>query len=182
MLWLTLLLATLIGQTDIPKTQHTTTTKGIATIFGYAGDKYGSGPTRCLRDEAGKRRPVDPENDVGIAHRYLDCGAVVYVTNLETGKTIRAVVVDAGPWGAVSRNPDTGKWVWYIKRHRHAKPPKGKCPSQRCPVGRYRGIVDLTPKAAELLDHDGWAKVKLVYDRRDLRWHKTRRGRRSNQI
>jgi hypothetical protein len=152
--------------------QYRRASKGISTIFGYKGDRYGSGATRCLRDELGRKRPVDPERDIGIAHRELDCGAVVHLTNMETGKTVRAVVIDAGPWGAMSKNPATGERFWYIKRHREDRPGKADCPAQNCPVGKWRGIADLTPKAAELLDHDGWARIKLVYDKRDLRSYK----------
>jgi hypothetical protein len=174
---------------DIPKSRYSKVSKGISTIFGYKGDKYGSGKTRCLRNKTGRLRPVDPENDIGIAHRYLDCGAVVYLTNRETGKTIRTVVLDAGPYGASTIDPATGEKVWYIKRKPGQLPSKEDCPSQLCKEGRYRGIADLTPEAARLLGHDGWAHVKLVYDRRDLRWYRRlqkakqrQRDRRRNQI
>lgn len=146
--------------------------RGISTIFGYYGDRYGRGATRCLRDEDGRKRPVDPEHDVGIAHRDLDCGAVVHLTNMETGKSIRAVVIDAGPWGAISKHPETGEQFWYVKRHAQHRPGKDLCPARNCPVGKWRGIADLTPKAAELLGHDGWARIELVYDKRDLRSYK----------
>jgi len=147
------------------------TSRGISTIFGYYGDRYGRSPTRCLYDDDGNKRPVDPEHDIGIAHRDLDCGAVVYITNLETGLSIRAVVVDAGPWGAMSKNA-AGKPIWYVKKNTNARPGRDVCPSRKCPVGRWRGIADLTPKAAELLGHDGWAKIVLTYDKRDLRSYK----------
>lgn len=153
---------------------------GIATIFGYPGDRWGSGPTRCLYDEHGRKRPVDPEHDIGIAHRQLDCGAVVHLTNLETGKSLRAVVVDAGPWGAISHQP-TGEAFWYVKHHAYERPSRAVCPTGRCPVGKWRGIADLTPKAAELLDHDGWARIVLTYDRRDLRSYKRLQRMRQRQ-
>ncbi len=173
--WLALLTSLLSPLSIIeaaPDPQFTRTSRGVSTIFGYRGDRYGSGPTRCLRDEYGRKRPVDPENDVGIAHRDLDCGAVVYLTNLETGKSVRAVVIDAGPWGAISKHPETGEQFWYVKRHAYDRPGKDVCPARNCPVGRWRGIADLTPKAAELLGHDGWARIELVYDKRDLRSYK----------
>jgi len=166
---------------DIPKSRHSKVSKGISTIFGYHGDKYGSGATRCLLDENGKKRPVDPDTDVGIAHRTLDCGAVVYLTNVETGVTIRAVVVDAGPYGATTKDPVTGEKIWYIKRGRGQRPSKKECPSQQCKEGRYRGIADLTPKAAELLGHDGWAWIRLVYDKRDLRSYRRLQKARQRQ-
>jgi len=145
--------------------------EGIATVFGHPNDYYSGGTTRCLYDENGRKRAVRPD-DVGVAHRELDCGAVVYVTNLETGKSVRAVVVDAGPWGAISTRPSTGNKFWYVKKHKYHRPGPTKCPSRRCKVGRWRGIVDLTPRAAALIDHDGWARVRIVYDKRDLRWYK----------
>lgn len=160
---------------------YTVTEQGIATVFGYPGDKLGRGRTRCLYDVHGRRRPVDPERDIGIAHRELDCGAVVYVTNLETGLTLQAVVVDAGPWGALTTHP-SGKRVWYVKRSPWHRPGRDVCPSQRCKPGKWRGIADLTPRAAKLLGHDGWARVRLVYDKRDLRWYKALQRARQRQL
>jgi hypothetical protein len=188
---LSLLATFIIDPSEIPETEHHVTSKGISTIFGYEGDRWGSGPTRCLKDENGNKRPVNPDletGDIGIAHRRLDCGAIVYLTNMETGITIRAEVIDAGPWGANSYNPDTGEKFWYVKLHRGDKPKKDKCPSLKCPEGKYRGIVDLTPRAAHLLGHDGWARIHLTYDKRDLRsWKrlekaKQRQRDRRNQI
>lgn len=114
--------------------------KCTASVFGYAGDKYGSSPTLLYR------RPVDPL-DVGIAHRKHPIGSWVLVTHKEN--TILARVIDRGPYGALD---DEGQW--YIKY------PEGHAEFEDR-NGEYRGCVDLTPRAAMHLEHDGWGKVKV---------------------
>lgn len=108
---------------------------GRATRFAYPGDKWTGGDMRCLG------RPLR-HGEHGIAHRTLPCGTVVRVTNLRTKRHTVAVVVDAGPWGAMS----AGAWV--IKRHRREP-------------GTWRGIADLSPAVVADLRHRSFDRVRL---------------------
>ena len=106
----------------------------VASVFGYPGDQWAGGKACCI----GRR--VRP-GDVGIAHRTLPCGTRVALMNPRTWRVIVAEVVDRGPYGA--RMADG---TWGLKMAR------------RDP-GRWRGCIDLTPAAAEALDHDGFERV-----------------------
>ncbi len=137
----------------------TPTERGLSTIFGSPGDKFAGGATRCLRDESGKPRRVRPD-DIGVAHRRLRCGSRVVVRSVRTGKVIITTVIDAGPYGAGRAGVD-----WYIKRRADTRPPG--CPT--CAPLPWRGIADLTPRAAALIDHNGLDRVELFYDKRNYR-------------
>lgn len=108
---------------------------GKATRFAYPGDRLDGDKMRCLG-----RRLHDGEQ--GIAHRTLPCGTMVRVTNLRTGRSVVAPVVDRGPWGAML----DGAWV--VKRRR------------RDP-GVWRGIADLAPATVEALGHRSFDRVRL---------------------
>ena len=108
---------------------------GTASIFGYPGDKWAGGDAICLK------RPIN-NKDVGIAHRWWPCGTKVAIYNFRTNKWVQAKVVERGPYGATLR----GKWV--LKR-RQSDP------------GTYRGVADLTPRAARLLNHNGFETVMV---------------------
>lgn len=108
---------------------------GKATRFAYVGDRQDGDTMRCLG-----RRLYDGEQ--GIAHRTLPCGTLVRVTNLRTGRSVVAPVVDRGPWGAML----DGAWV--VKRRR------------RDP-GVWRGIADLAPATVAALQHRSFDRVRL---------------------
>ena len=61
--------------------------------FGHPGDGYG-GRTPTIYYQ----RPVS-KNDIGIAHRRFPIGSLVKVTNVRTGKSAKARVIDRGPYG-----------------------------------------------------------------------------------
>lgn len=105
----------------------------MATKFGYPGDKHAGGNALYLK------RPVN-SRDVGIAHRTLPLGSWVLVSHGD--RAILAQVIDRGPYGAMHR----GKW---------------RVKKRRSQPGRWRGCADLTSRAAELLEHDGWGRVKI---------------------
>jgi hypothetical protein len=105
-----------------------------ASVFGYHGDKWGSSATVFTG------RPVRP-TDIGIAHRTIPLGTLVVLEY--RGRYVVATVIDRGPYGALDAS---GRW--FIKR-------------RRSEPGRWRGCVDLTPRAARLLGHGGWGKVRL---------------------
>lgn len=107
-----------------------------ASVFGYPGDRHAGGEALCLGREI-------TDEDVGIAHRSLPCGTEVMLHNPRTGRTVTAKVVDRGPYGAIH----AGKWV--LKRR------------ERDP-GIWRGCVDLTPRAARRLGHNGLEMVVVV--------------------
>lgn len=110
----------------------------LSTQFGHKGDGYGGRTPTVLYN-----RPVSSA-DVGIAHRSLPMGARVLVTNLRTGKSVVATVIDRGPWGKVDE-----KGNWFNGR------------KQRKRKGRYRGCADLTPRLVQLLGHNKKELVKL---------------------
>lgn len=116
-----------------------------STIFGYKGDEYAGGNALYLR------RPVDPEHDIGIAHRTLPLGSMVLLHVPKNNTWTAAVVIDRGPYG---RTDAEGNWyngaIEWKKGRRFRK------------GSRWNGCVDLTPKAAKLLKHDGWEKI-VVY-------------------
>lgn len=105
----------------------------VASEFGWKSDPLRGGPAACLR------RPLRP-GELGVAHRFLPCGARVLVLNPRTWEFVVAPVVDHGPYGAMS----DGEWV--IKRHREDP-------------GEWRGCLDLSRGAAGAIEHDGMRSV-----------------------
>lgn len=101
-----------------------------ASVFGTPGDRWVGGDAFCL----GRRVNA---TDVGVAHRTLKCGTPLLLTNPRTRKRTIAVVVDRGPYGALD---EAG--TWFVRR-------------TSTEGGQWRGCLDLTPKAAELLGHNG---------------------------
>lgn len=129
-------------------------TECVSTIFGTKGDKWAGGGALYLG------RPVDPQRDIGIAHRTLPVGSLVVLQNpLKPDKWVVATVVDRGPYGALlapdeepaesqtCRTRRDGK-VWCVKKKRERP-------------GKWRGCVDTTPKAAKLLEHNGFQRIRL---------------------
>jgi hypothetical protein len=79
---------------------------------------------------------------MGVAHRTLPLGSTVLVQNLETGKATIARVIDRGPYGAIHE----GEWA--LKLNKEAP-------------GKWRACLDLTPRAARAIDHNGFARVRF---------------------
>lgn len=107
----------------------------IATEFGAPGDEWAGGNALLLK------RPVGP-SDMGVAHRTLPLGSMVLVQNIETGKIARGRVIDRGPYGAIHE----GEWA--IKLNKDAP-------------GVWRACLDLTPRMARAIGHDGMARVRF---------------------
>lgn len=113
---------------------------GLASVFGYPGDRWAGGSLRChrhLSSAAFKRAKAE-----GCAHRTLPCGARLLVQDLRTGRQATCAVIDRGPYGAMHR----GRWV--LKR-RTSDP------------GRWRGVADLLPPVARRLGLNGLDLVLL---------------------
>jgi hypothetical protein len=108
-----------------------------ASVFGYPGDRLAGGDALHLK------RPVGPD-DVGIAHRRHRLGSRVLVVNQRTGLAVVATVIDRGPYGKLD---DSGQWFNGAR--------------ERDRPGRYRGCADLTPRAAEWIDHNGLERVRV---------------------
>jgi hypothetical protein len=110
----------------------------VASIFAYPGDKHAGGRSPWLR------RRVRP-TDLGIAHRTRKLGSWVRVTNLRTGKSTRARVIDRGPYGKLDAQ---GRWFNGAR--------------DRTRKGTWRGCADLTPAVAKRIGHNGFERVRLV--------------------
>lgn len=124
----------------------------VSTIFGMRGDVWAGGAALYLG------RPIRPDVDVGIAHRTLPVGSLVVLNNPKKDTWVIAQVVDRGPYGALLEDgeepsPDQNckerkdGSTWCVKKR----------PSQ---AGEWRGCVDTTPKAAKLLGHSGYQRIK----------------------
>lgn len=123
----------------------------ISTIFGQKNDKWAGGNALYLG------RPIDPEKDVGIAHRTLPMGSKVVLLNPKNNKWVVATVMDAGPYGAMLRKgekPAPGQickkkktGTWCVKKNK-SQP------------GKWRGCVDTTPLAAKMLGHNGYQNIR----------------------
>ena len=119
-----------------------------STQFGYEGDKYAGGRALHLG------RPVNPETDVGIAHRTLPLGSQVLLHVPKRGTWTVAVVIDRGPYGRIDANGDwyNGASDWKRCRRKKDCYPKGS---------RWNGCADLTPRAGTFLSHDGWERIEV---------------------
>lgn len=126
--------------------------KCISTIFGMKRDKWAGGNALYLG------RPIKPKVDVGIAHRTLPVGSLVLLQNPKKKfRWVVAQVLDRGPYGAYLREgeePAEGQTceekkmgTWCVKLRKSAP-------------GEWRGCVDTTPKAAKLLGHNGYQRIK----------------------
>lgn len=132
--------------------------EGVASVFGF-DLKDSSGPARCTG------RAVDPESEMGIAHRSLPCGTRVYVVNPRTGRRAYAKVIDRGPYGAAASLRDGA--TWYVKRRADSGPPPRVCSTlesrgEPCEPLPWRGVADLTPAVARTLRHNGLEPVVVV--------------------
>ena len=122
--------------------------KCSSTEFGYQGDYLAGGKALHLG------RPVDPQHDVGIAHRTLPLGSMVvlHIPSRDTWTT--AVVIDRGPYGRLDSD---GSWYNGASDWKRCGRKRGCYP----PDTAWRGCADLTPKTAELLEHDGWEQIHI---------------------
>jgi hypothetical protein len=118
-----------------------------STIFGYEGDKYSGSKALYLG------RPVDPEHDIGIAHRGLPLGSLVVLHVPKRDTFVVAVVIDRGPYGRIDKDGNwyngASEWKAHVRRNKPYSP-----------GSRWNGCIDITPRAAELLEHDGWEVVQ----------------------
>lgn len=119
--------------------------QGLASIYGYPGDRYETfwQDPACkskIQSTLGKETWAEYFKN-GIAHRTLPCGTKVLICNKTHTKCIDAYVVDRGPYGAIDKN---GKW------HVRKKLQENE---------RYRGIADLRPEIATMLNFSGLETV-----------------------
>ncbi len=142
----------------------------IATQFAHKGDKWAGEKFFCTRRKVSHRQ-------FGIAHRTLPCGTMVLITNIRTGRSVRAPVIDRGPY-----------WVVPTKCSRdNSGFPSHKCWAKgRAKVRRYlnpaSGITfascaDLTPPVARAIGLNGKEPV-IVYVLPKKKKRKRRRYRR----
>jgi len=152
---------------------------GIASRFGDPGDKHIGGTLKCKP----KERVSLTEHQ--CAHRYYKCGTILIVENKRNGKRSWCEVADRGPYGAnvfshqgkrlVPVYSESGRKAWYVKKRKKHDPPDDLCPSGNC-VGRWRGIVDLSPAVSDDLGHNGFERVN-IYRARSLKRFNDRRRR-----
>lgn len=124
----------------------------LSTVFGTKGDKWAGGNALYLG------RPVRPSVDVGIAHRTLPVGSLVLLQNPSNARLVIAQVIDRGPYGAILKGetPRPGQIcrtrkdgrTWCVKRNSKD-------------AGAWRGCIDATPKAAEILGHSGFQRLRF---------------------
>lgn len=117
--------------------------RGIASMFRPGKGGHNGGDVACLWRLPRRKRRISHKLRF-VAHRRWRCGTVVLLHLPRTGRSTYAVVLDKGPYGA--RDTD-GKWVLKMRRS---------------DPGRWRGVVDLSPGAAEALGHDGWDRVQMT--------------------
>lgn len=106
-----------------------------ATEFGAPGDRWAGGHALLLK------RPVEPD-DMGVAHRTLPLGSAVVVQSVATSKLAIGRVIDRGPYGAMV----DGQWAIKLRR---------------TDPGTWRACLDLTPRMARAIGHNGFARVRV---------------------
>lgn len=125
--------------------------KCTSSIFGSPHDRWAGGKALYLGRKVNK-------HDVGVAHRSLPLGSGVIVCNpRKANRCVYATVIDRGPYGALATEDELTK-----AGHACRLRPMGKCwyvKKKRSWPGRWRGCLDLTPKAARLIGHNGFQKV-----------------------
>lgn len=151
---------------------------GVASRFGDPGDKWIGGTLKCKP----KERVSTKEHQ--CAHRYYKCGTILIVENKRNGKRSWCEVADRGPYGAnvflrqekrlVPVYSESGRKAWYVKKRKSHDPPDDLCPSGNC-VGRWRGIVDLSPAVSDAIGHNGFERVNLYRADNLTRWQERRR-------
>lgn len=115
---------------------------GLASWYGYPGDRWAGGDRRACRRAMGGGPAFERALLSGVAHRTLPCGTRLLLRNASTGRWTAARVVDRGPYGAVLSN---GRWVVKL---REGDP------------GEWRGVLDLLPGVADRLGAHGLHRVQ----------------------
>jgi rare lipoprotein A len=77
-----------VGLCAVP--EHANAMNGIASVYGFKGDKHAGAKTA-----SGER--VDPQS-LSAAHRTLPFGTMVRVTHKKTGKSVVVRINDRGPF------------------------------------------------------------------------------------
>lgn len=108
---------------------------GLSTIFGSKGDKWAGGTLAC------SPRKIVGDQHV-CAHRTLPCGTLLALENPRNGKRSWCLVMDRGPYGALDENGE-----WFVKTD----------PDE---PGKYRGVLDISPASAKLMEHNGFQKIR----------------------
>lgn len=127
----------------------------LATQYAHPGDKWAGDKFYCTNTRVDHRK-------WGIAHRTLPCGTMVLITNIRNGKSVRAPVIDRGPY-----------WIVPTKcsRDDYGFPSHACWNRGRAKVSRYldpaSGITfascaDLTPPVARAIGLNGKEPV-IVY-------------------
>jgi hypothetical protein len=186
---LELIFSAVIMQTAAGPLPSSPDQKGVASRFGDPGDKWVGGNLYC---QPNKR--VDSDEHV-CAHRLAGyrshpCGTILILRNPRTKKMSWCRIMDRGPYGAdvLTFDKDKKKYTqayyfdkrkrkrkqWYIKIRYKDGPPAAKCPSGNC-AGRWRGYLDLSPKPAVELGHNGMERIHSWKLDRVLRYQKQRR-------
>lgn len=149
----------------------TTDESGIGSMYGTRDDRWlGSGKMACAPHDA------VPQEEHICAHRSYPCGTILIIEYPKTGKRTWCEVTDRGPYGANVFVDNTkvvidGKPAWYIKKKASHDPPAELCPTGNC-VGRWRGVVDMSPGTARAIGHPGWGAVKVWRLKRVVDLHK----------
>lgn len=133
-----LVFAMAIPNVQLSKIHHET---GIASIFGFHGDKLGRQAFACSRGE----RPQDSDGRF-CAHREFKCGTVVVIENIRTGSRSHCIVRDHGPYGAYKYIDGIRHWVIKIKKS---------------DPGQWRGVIDMSQDVADEIGHNGFERVRV---------------------
>jgi len=122
----------------------------VGTQFAHKGDKWAGEKFFCLN------RKVDNKT-LGVASRTLPCHSLVLVTNIRTGRSVRARVIDTGPYWSVPS---------------HCDPMEPSCWKQGRPIVRkvlhhstgrkFAGCIDITEPTAQRIGLNGKEPV-IVY-------------------
>ena len=153
--------ASVVASSQVVHLPPTTDEHGIATRYGYPGDKYGQQVTAC----APHQKINSTEHT--CAHRWYPCGTILIVESQKTDRRSWCVVRDRGPYGASVFAEDGSrvmvgpkKAAWYIKIRASDQPPDELCPEGGC-TGKWRGILDMSPAVSKGMGHTGWGMVKV---------------------
>jgi hypothetical protein len=86
---------------------------------------------------------------------------------MKTGQRNWCEVLDRGPFGASVFAADGSKVMitpkkaaWYIKIREGDLPPVDLCPDGGC-VGKWRGVLDMSPAVSKGMGHTGWGTIKV---------------------
>lgn len=136
--------------------------KGVGSTFGGDGDKWIGGRMACA--------PHDYVNktDHVCAHRSHPCGTILIIEYPQTGLRSWCIVADRGPYGAnvfasdgkTKLKSSDGSYAWYIKIKNSDSPPAIECPTKDC-IGKWRGILDISPAVTKDLGHPGWGPIRV---------------------